>query len=321
GITVDDEGRIVGSESGTPVIHLEDFLVAMRSTENARTGAGISVSIDPTPEGIQKVQSLFNQLKRTRTPFNPNMQPNVEQAMGDQVIRLTGIPADSRFSQVMVAADYKMKRLSMGLERSPISGFPSFMELVQNAKVRSMTAAPRFWMECNYQPIAKGDDNSVWQIRGQGVKTLTEESKFDVDGKRKQAGTQNKFAQKWADSMTERFEELAEAEPAFRELRNLMDLSVVAAIIRKENLGKRVDLGMPAILGLSNAAVTPSYPVAKAVSAQCSFVRLTKSWLVSASGGVQFDPWGVAGETESADLSQYTQVASNRSDNWWWNAK
>lgn len=321
GFKVNDEGVVVGETSGAPVIHLEDFLVAMRSVENARTGQGVSVSIDPTEQGIKQLQAFYGKLKRSRTPFRPEMQPLVEQAMGQQMIKLTGVPADSRFSQVMVAADYKMKRLGMGLEKAPIRNFPSFMEMAQKANAKNMSAAPRFWMECNYEPIAKSADGNVWQIRGKGVKTLTEESKFDKDGNRTGARKQNRFAVKWAEMMTERFDELSLAEPAFRELRNIMDLSVVAAIITRERLSEKAGLETPAILGLTNAAVTPTHAVPRVVPAQCSFVRIAQSWLVSASGGVQLDSWGVAANSEVVPgVGAIARSAAKTGDTWWWNS-
>ena len=321
GLKVNDQGVVVGATSGNPAIHLEDFLVAMRSVENARTGQGVSVSIDPTEQGIKQLQQFYRRLKQNRTPFRPEMQPLVEKAMGQQVIKLTGVPADSRFSQVLVAADYKMKRLGMGLEAAPIENFPSFMEMAQKAQARNMTAAPRFWMECNYQPIARSEDGNVWQLRGSGVKTLTEESKFDANGKQSGSRKQNQFAVKWAEMMTDRFDELSQAEPAFRELRNMMDLSVVAAIITRERLAEKVGLETPAILGLTNAAMTPSHAVAKVIPAQCSFVRIAQSWLVSASGGVQLDSWGVAANSEIVpSVGAVANQAIKSGDTWWWNA-
>jgi len=126
GFELNKEGLVIGSKSGTPVIQLQDFLVAMRSVEAARRGQGVSVSIDPTQQGIARLQQFFNGLKKNRQSFNPSMQKKVEQAMGKQDIRLTGVPTDSRFSQVLVAADYKMKRLGMGLEPAPIKNFPPY---------------------------------------------------------------------------------------------------------------------------------------------------------------------------------------------------
>ena len=121
--------------------------------------------------------------------------------------------------------------------------------------------------------------------------------------------------------MTERFEELSKAEPAFRELRNIMDLSVVAAIITREKLNEKAGLETPAILGLTDAAVTPSYAVPKAVPAQCSFVRIANTWLVSASGGVQLDPWGIAANSQVVpSVASIAKTATKTSDSWWWNA-
>jgi len=323
GFKLNDQGVVVGEKSGTPVIHLEDFLVAMRSVENARRGQGVSVSIDPTEQGVKQLQQFFNYLRKNNMSFQPAMQAKVEQAMGPQPIRLTGVPSDSRFSQVLVAADYKMKRLGMGLEQAPISNFPSFLEMAQKAKVNNLKAAPRFWMECNYEPIAKSEDGTVWQVRGKGVKALTQEEKFDTDGKKTgKKVKQNRFAKKWADTMTERFEELAAAEPAFQELRNVMDLSVIAAIIKSENLNKLVGLEMPAILGKTNAATTPSYSVPKVVPAQCSFAKISNSYLVTASGGIQLDSWKVATNTETLDsLSDVSKSLASAGDVWWWNAE
>ena len=321
GWKLDAAGNIVGSKSGSPVIHLEDFLVAMRSVDAARTGQGVSVSIDPTEQGVRQLQQFYKNMSANNVSFNPGMQPEVEKAMGPNIITLTGVPADSRFSQVLVAADYKMKRLSMGLEPAPIAGLPSFMEIAaaKNAKLHS---SPRFWMECSYQPLAKTADGSVWQIRGSGVRTLTQESHFDGRGKRTTGGKQNRFAVQWAELMTEKFEALAAAEPAFRELRNVMDLSVVAAIIRKENLAARVGLETPAILGVTDIIATPAWSVPKSVPTECSFVKVTDSWLVSASGGIQLDSWGVVEKTETvAQLeSLATKATSNSGDGWWWNA-
>ncbi len=71
------------------------------------------------------------------------MQSHIEQAVGEQVITLTGVPKDSHFAHVLVAADYKMKRISMGLDAAPIDNFPSLMAMAQQAKAMRMAASPR----------------------------------------------------------------------------------------------------------------------------------------------------------------------------------
>jgi hypothetical protein len=318
GWKLNEQGIVVGNQSGNPVIQLEDFLAALRSSEAARTGHGISVSIDPTEQGTKNFVQLSNQMKSQGGSFDPQMKNRLERAMGDQVISLTGVPADSRFAQVLVAADYKMKRFSMGFEPAPINDLPSYMEMASKASSGGQ-AAPRFWMECNYQPVGRSEKGSIWQIRGQGVKTLTEESRFDRDGKRQKAGKTNQFATKWAEAMTAKFEQLAAAEPCFRELRNAMDMAVIAAIINREGLLTRTGLNLQMILNSSEVQL-PVWNVPKTVPSQCSYVKTSNSWLVSASGGVQLDPWGVAQKQETVAELNALAINTPTGNQWWWNA-
>lgn len=316
GLKVTANGTVVGEKTGRPAMRLEDFIVAMRSAENARTGEGVSVSINPTEQGVKNLRQVFKQIRQ----FDPSMQPAIEQAMGDQKITLTGIPTDSRFSHILVAADYKMKRLSMGFDAAPIKNFPSLMEMARKAKKKSMTAAPRFWMECDYKPLAASEDKNVWQIREGGIKTLTEEDRYDADGKVRGTGKQNKLAKRWAEMMTERYDELADAEPVFRELQNLMDMSVVAAIIRKHDMNGHVGLAIPSLLGETKNVSLVAGPSPKTVPTKCSFIQVTNSWLVSASGGVQLDSWGVVeNAVVNNDLAKMAKLTPNA--NWYWNAK
>ncbi len=317
GFRTNEAGQVVGTVSGMPVIHLQDFLVAMRSVDKARSGYGISVSIDPTRDGIEKVQKVMQQVSMGN--FDVATARALEAAGGPQVISLTGVPKDSRFSQVLVSADYKMKRLAMGLEETP-EFLPSILAMAQSRDSRFNKMTPRFWMECNYEPIAVDDQRTIWKLNGTGVRAETEEEFQQKDGTRT-AEKPHKLARQWADTMTERFEDLSRKEPIFRELRNLMDMSVVAAIISKEGLLEKVRIEIPAIQGLDTIA-TPSFNVPKWVPTQCSFARLSRSLLVTTSGGVMIDSWSVAANTATdSRLSPMVDKAmAGRSDRWWWNA-
>ena len=299
--SVNELGAVVGANNKQPVIQLQDLLVAMRTVDAANSGSGISVSIDPTEEGVQRHQQVMSQIRQ----FDPSMTGALQEAMGAQQISLTGIPTTSRFAQILVNADYKMKRLSMGLETAPIQKMPSVLEMIQARDASFSSMAPRFWMECNYKPVVKSEDGTVWQIHGQGVKTLTEDQYFDKNGVRKATGKPNLFAEKWAANMTEKFEELAAAEPAFAELRNIMDLTVVAAIIRKHDLVNQADTDISSIMGTMASVSTPEFTAPKTIAPQCSFIRTSNAWVVTTSGGVLVDSWGVASNVETnAKLSR-----------------
>jgi hypothetical protein len=150
-ITVDENGIFVGATSGRPLLLLEDLVVALRSIDAARMG-GMRCSIDPTPEGIARLQEVLSSTKRMPNP--QKIFRSMEEALGPQQVTVGGVPADTHFAQVLVAADYRMKRIGMGLESSEIAELPSYLSMVQAAA--GSTILPRFWLEAQYSPYCTG---------------------------------------------------------------------------------------------------------------------------------------------------------------------
>jgi len=215
-----------------------------------------------------------------------------------------------------------MKRLAMGLDRSP-EFLPNVLALAKQNNSRFKNMSPRFWMEASYEPVSVSDDKTVWKLNGQGVCTKTQEDfSNQQQGDKAKKVKPSKLAKQWADTMTEKYDSLSKAEPIFRELRNLMDMSVVAAIVSRENLLQKASLDLPAIKRLDTVS-TPNWNVPQTVPTQCSFARLTRSLIVTTSGGVKVDSWAVAANTKAdAALTKYGQLASaTKTDRWWWNAK
>ena len=175
-------------------------------------------------------------------------------------------------------------------------------------------------MECQYDALGHSEDGLAWRLSGPGVKTLTEDGYIAAGGERRATGKTNRLAEKWAESMSGQFEKLAAADPVFAELRNAMDLAVVAALIARENMLSRVELDLPLMVDAERLKL-PAYHAAKTVPTQCSFVKLTSSWLVTASGGVQVDSWGVVENRQvAADLSSVRASSLKDAGNaWWWN--
>lgn len=115
---VGPQGSVVGSETGRPLLVLEDLVMALRSIDSARS-AGMSCSIDPTPEGIARLQALLRRQGAVRGNPEPLLR-SMETAVGPQTVTVGGVPADSRFAHVLVAADYRMKRIGMGFDPSGV---------------------------------------------------------------------------------------------------------------------------------------------------------------------------------------------------------
>lgn len=319
GWIVREDASVVGRSSGRPVLQLEDLLTALRTTEAARQQA-ISVSIDPTPEGEVRLNRVLSQVGTVGPGFNvAALEVAMREAFGPQMVTLTTVAKDSRMAQTLVAADYRMKRLAMNLEESPVAGLPSYMSMIRNGNV-GKGSQPRWWMACNYDAILHSQDMLAWKLTGSGIKAMTEEELVDVRGSRKGTGRANKSAQRWADMFTEKFDELCGYNAAFGDLRNVMDMSIVATVISGHELEKVAGCDFGLLKGASGDLVTPSHATPKTIAPECSFVKGQAGWVVSASGGVELNPWQVVSQQAKSDDSVKTVYAKAASggETWWW---
>src|SRR6185436_3405673 len=266
GWKVDGNANIVGITTGRPVIRLEDLMLAMRTTENARNG-GISVSIDPTEEGRVAFERAAAPYQKSG--FSPEVSEVLEKAMGPQKISINGVPTTSHLARTLVASDYKMKRIAMKLEASPVKGLGSYIDMIKSQPKNVM---PRWWMACDYEPMAKSADGLAWQLRGKGVKVMTEDEVI-AQGKVAGTGKTSDAAQKWADNMTDKYDELSVAEPVFGELRNAMDLCIISALIAKENLLAKANLKIPTLMGGDSQPTEWNWNAPTQVDTQCSIVH------------------------------------------------
>ncbi len=314
-LTVDATGTVVGAKSRRPALHLEDLVVALRAIDAARQG-GILCSIDPTPEGIAKLQAF---LSRQRTIGNPQQTfRGMEDAVGPQVVTVGGVPGDSRFARVLVAADYRMKRIGMGLEESGVDGLPSYLSMVPPGG--RATALPRFWLEAEYDPIARDPDELAWRLAGRRMKCLTESDLAGRQEVKRGAAGQDKIAARWCEAMTDRYDSLAAKRPVFAELINCVDLAVVAALIQGRQLDKRAGLDLGPILDAERLPL-PKYDVPASVPTVASGLKKGRNWVLSASGGVQFQPWQFAAaieEDQALDASRQTALATRPEAGWHW---
>ena len=306
--TYDKECNVVGVTTGRPVVHLEDLIVALRATF-AEQPEAITCSIDPTKEGVTRYHQLLARSGKTDLGA-------IKRALGMQVITVTGVPATTRLARVLVSADYQMKRLAMNLTPAPVKNMPSYMEMLANSPDLQLEAMPRWWLSCNYEPFARSEDGLAWRLRGPGVKAETGEDIYAADGSRIDNGTASPLGQKWADSMTRNYDAISEKMPVFGELRNVMDLCVISALIRRENLLAKAGCELPLLTQASSPLQPTVFPAPK----QTPTIVSTVKRVVQASGGVQIDAFGVAAKAET--VAQVREVRDGLvaadSKKWWW---
>jgi hypothetical protein len=319
GWMVDEQARVVGVTTGRPVLQLDDLLVALRTAEASRNG-GIRCSIEPTEEGYRNLNQLLQQQRASGQPLNPRtLEPAMKEAFGDQKIVIDNVPANSHFARVLVAADYRMKRLAMGLDPSPVPGLTSYVDQIKDRRLSAGTTSPRWWLACNYEPLARTADGLGWELRGPGVKTLTEDS-FVAAGQIQGTGSKSPAAERWADLLTKHYAELSVKDTVFGELRNIMDMCIVAALIQREGMLERAGCSLPLLTGQADL-VDLNWNAPTSVPAHCSFVRTSRGWTVTASGGVQIESWKVASQHQDSEPLQAVRAKSTPAAgaSWWWN--
>ena len=175
---------------------------------------------------------------------------------------------------------------------------------------------PRWWLAPNYEPLQRDNEGLAWELSGQGVRCLTEQDFLDAAGQKQHSGKAEPTAQKWADTFTEKFDELAREDSSFGQLRNVMDLAVVGALLAKERLAERSGLQAP---NLMNDQPLDEYPAPRSVPSQASFVKAGRNWVISVSGGVQIFPWQVADRTAvSNDLAATHTARPAEAKSWYW---
>lgn len=313
---IDGQGNVVAAGSGRPLMRLEDLVVAMASIDRARNG-GIRCSIDPTPEGITKLRAFLAD-QRTMGPDPDLVLRGMERAVGMQNVSVGGVPADSRFAQVLVAADYKLKRIGMGLEPSGVREVPSYLSLVPSGA--AISSLPRLWLEPAYEPLVRDPDELAWKFPGRSMKCLSESDAFDGKAVQRGKAPADPAAATWCERFSANYDALASKHPIFRDLDNCVDLAVVAALIHGRQLDARagIDLSIlkdPSKLGLAK------YPVPSKVQTVATGMKKGGRWVLTASGGVLVQPWEIASkssESPEAAKPRVDALAGRPAAGWWW---
>jgi hypothetical protein len=312
GWKISGKAEVVGANTGLPVLRLDDLLTALQNVEQARK-TSISCSIDPTAEGIKRLNAF---LKRQKT-MNAGVKEGVETSLGKQNVTLKGVPATSRYAHVMLAADYRMKRYAMGLEPAPISGMPSYLDLLRTARSKpAADLSPRWWIAADYKPLLTDGEGLAWRLQA-GVRVMSEDERRSADGNVQGTGKTNAVAKKWADTMTGKYKDLAAKDSIFAQLQNCMDLAVVAALVSKEKLAERAGLDLTTYL--DNKRIMPaSMTLPKHVQTEVSTAKSGREWLITASGGVQFSSFDLIGKRETSEATKQARAAAMPGTAWWW---
>jgi hypothetical protein len=322
----DPEGRWVNSETGRPVLRLEDLVVVLRQI-TSKAEARFGCSITPTQEGLKRTREFATQSAKRPLPAGRKAREQwldrLRQTLGRQDIDVYGIDPGTRAARVLVEADYHMKLIGIGLEKGT-AGVTSYLDSIPRNAPPPLDVL-RWWFTLNYKAIHATAGRDAFEIRGQGVQVLSENEMLTRMGKRVHTGKSDDLNRQFAASFTEHFGDLAAKYPVYAELQNIFDLALVAALCREHNLHEQVDWHMQ-LFGDPKRYVVPTGPAPRQVDTVINHRMAAEGQIIACvSGGVRVAPdkfvaANAIQTTESGPLvAEHHRGRPDASpDRWWW---
>jgi hypothetical protein len=193
-----------------------------------------------------------------------------------------------------------------------VRGLPSYLQMLKG----KTTISPRFWLEPKFDALLCDANGLAFELCGAGVKAMTEEDFITATGSVQHSGKASPMAQKWAGTMTEKYPELAVADPIFGQLQNCMELAVVGAIIVKDRLPEKAGYDLPTLL--NSPAVKPEVFHAPK---QVPTIASVKGRLIAVSGGVAINSWAWADKAKPSDkvAAVREKTVFQQTAGWWQN--
>jgi hypothetical protein len=246
------------TDSSLPPLQLEDLVVALRNAwllyaplkDNVYQYSDPGCSIDPNPAIVHELQRIGNFKVSPSGDATQSIDNWNHVCEGPQAVRVLGIPFDTHFAQVMVKADYDMKRLVDGSDALDIPGLVSItdreVEKAQNEidqRQPVSLAGPslnRFW----FYPGANiyEESEGIILIKQCPVKLLTEQMYSNRGEQLAGSGDVDPLANEFADGLTVLYEKVAQARPIYAELAALFRFAAVAKIMKSRYADAGFDL-------------------------------------------------------------------------------
>jgi hypothetical protein len=246
----------------------------------------------------------------------------MSQALGPQDVRVDGVSPSSHFAQVMVEADYRMKLIGIGLERVPARNMKSWVDLNANSGVAT-NALQRWYFTPDYQCVRASDDDLGIELVGRGVKLVGADEVVLPNGQRMSADRPDRASKTFTETFTRKYPEIAARSPVYAQLRNLIDLSIVAAWMQEHDAYGRAAWGAE---GLRDESVYAIERLVAPVEVQPAINAIQRgNRLVTPIGGgvtlqpkQALDPSNIIGDDEGTIASARGDTPDLPAGRWWW---
>ena len=327
GWTADLSGRVVGVSTRRPVLMLEDLIVALRAyAPESPRDQFIGCTIDPDRDGLVRLAEFQRSVPRTisqrqRAAVAARITAGMRESLGPASIRVFGISSKTHMARVLVEADYRMKRIGIGLEPPPIRKMVTFVGALRRPQHQVLQ---RWWFTPNYECLRVSDDRLAIELVGEGVQLQGEDKLIGADGSLAMSrAAPGRASEQFTRGFTTKYAEIAAASPVFTQMRNMIDLLVAAAFLRHDDLYRRAGWTFGSFADEERLPVeTLDIPrqVEPAIHALWKGNRL----IAPAGGGVSIRPAAALREDQllqdhDGQLSKLRQqIQAVRPERWWW---
>ncbi len=324
GFVADPTDRFIGIETGKPTVLLEDLVTVLRAyAPDAPPTRVISVSIDPTPEGLQRMQDFLRSVQGRVQPSDANrLASGLKQNLGLQTVSIKGVPNSTHFARVLVEADYRMKLIGIGLEEPPVR----LKSYVDRANPRSVAAnaMERWYFQPSYDGIAVSEDGLAMKINERGVQLVGANERVNREGGRVK-GRVNKASQAFCREFTEQFPLIAQRVRVYAELRQLIDLAIAAAYIQERDFYGQAGWHMP-VLGDESKVAVETHVAPLQVETAVNAIWRGNTLMTPLGGGIHMQPrLALRKDTLTIDtegINNQAKKSAGPTDlaegQWWW---
>ena len=285
----------------------------------------------PRQEALAQTQEFLN--ASATQPLEPSGRrkwlAELRDTLGIQDVEYYNIDEGSRIASLLLAADYHMKLIGMGLAEG-VPGVKSYLATVRNGADGSPPpmAVLRWWFSMPQSTVEASDAHDAFALPQRCICVLSENEMLAARGERVHTGQSDDLNRKFAESFTQEFDALALKYPVYGELERVFEVALALAVIEREGLAEKVGWS-PNLLLDEQRLRLPKSPAPKAVETVINHrVIGGRQIIAGVSGGVWVDGGkslqvaSVAGQAveklTAAKKEPVKAAADEAAIVWWW---
>ena len=188
----------------------------------------------------------------------------------------------------------------------------------------SRNALQRWFFVPDYERLKVSEDGLAVELVGEGVKLVGEDELVSSDGRRRQVGATNRASQAFVNAFTKSYGKIAERSPVYAQLRNCIDLAIVAAVCDRYGYFEQANWAMD-VLGDESQYPIETYNPPKQVASAVNSLWKGNLLMTPIGGGVQIRP-SAALDSPNLQSDSEGKVAAARDEaisasedaRWWW---